>query len=333
MRRKKPNFNLGLKNKPIELTEGEKQLIEYKKHLENNKNNDAFDSLFKKVFKNKHMKKIGQGNQGVVYKIISDDYKKYAVKETEMDVAPLKELHYMRQIECNKVVKLFDYREHKNNLYMIIEYMNAGTLKEMLYFAKKIEEDYLKLFIYQILEGLEFLHKKLKIFHRDIKPANLIFNLEGHLKLADFGVSAQVMKTLDQKSTYVGTEKYMAPERLIGPKHGSKSDIWSLGIIAYECFYGYHPVKYENQFDLIEKMKIFKMPENADPVFKDFILSCLSFDPSKRLSANQLLSHPWLLVARKIKEDNKIEVFCKKYLVNHFKKNKSKMNKLKMNSD
>lgn len=323
MKKKRFKFNLGLKNKPIELTEQEKKLEEYQKQLKNHERNIKFDPLYEKIIKKKHMKKIGQGNQGVVYKIVSDDLQVYAVKETEVDVSPLKELYYMRQIHFEKVVKLHDYRDHKNTLYMVIEYMNAGTLKEMLHYVKKIPEDYLKLFIFQILEGLEFLHRELKIFHRDIKPANLLFNLDGHLKLADFGVSAQVMKTLDQKSTYVGTEKYMAPERLQGPKHGSKSDIWSLGIIAYECFYGHHPVKYDNQFDLIEKMKTFKIPEDAPPKFKDFILSCLKFDANERSSAQKLLAHEWLSMARKIKRDNKIELFCKKYLVSYYKTNKS----------
>lgn len=323
-KRKNFKFNLGLKDKETEPTPEEVKLQEYKDQLIKYKPNPEFSALFEKIKKKQHMKKIGQGNQGTVYKIVSDDLKKYAVKEAEVDVAPLKELYYMRQIQNKKVVLLHDYREYKNYLYMVIEYMNGGTLKEMLYFTKSVEEDYLKLFIFQILEGLTFLHKNLKIFHRDIKPANILINLEGEVKLADFGVSAQVLKTLDQKTTFVGTEKYMAPERLKGPKHGAKSDIWSLGVIAYECFYGEHPVKYENQFDLIEKMKVFKMPPDAPPVFADFINCCLKFSPQERLSAHQLLSHEWLNMAVKIKKDDRVETFCKKYIINYFKKHRTK---------
>ena len=322
---KKKILSLGMGSKNDQKTEEEKKLDEYKDILKKNLNNKEYDALFEKIIGKKHMKKIGQGNQGIVYKLVSDDLQKYAVKETIVDMSPLKELYLMRQIEFPRVVKLYDYREHKNNLYMIIEYMNAGTLKEIFFFEKKIEEDYLKLFIFQILEGLNFLHRNLKIFHRDIKPANLLFNQQGELKIADFGVSAQVMKTLDQKSTYVGTEKYMAPERLMGPKHGSKSDIWSLGIIAYEGYFGYHPVKYENQFDLIEKMKKFKMPSNVNPDFADFVESCLRFEPEKRLSASQLLEHKWLSIARKIKKDDKLEIFCRKFLAQHFKKKQAEM--------
>ena len=322
MKNRKRNFHLNLKNKPTQKTDQEKKCDEYRNMIKAKDHNPLYDSLFEKVFKKTHMKKIGQGSQGIVYKLISDDLKKYAVKETDVSMSPLKELYLMKQIKHPKIVSLFDYRVHKDNLYMLLEYMNGGTLKEMIYYSKTIKEDYLKLFTFQILEGLHFIHAKMKIFHRDLKPANLLFNLDGCLKLADFGVSAQVVKTLDQKSTYVGTEKYMAPERLNGPKHGSKSDIYSLGIMIYECYYGHHPVNYENQLDFIEKMKSFKMPSDADPVFADFINCCLKYEPLERSTSSQLLDHEWLRLARKINEDNKLELFCKKFLVDQFKKKK-----------
>lgn len=138
--------------------------------------------------------------------------------------------------------------------------------------------------------------------------------MNGELKIADFGVSAQVVKTLDQKSTYVGTEKYMAPERIQGPKHGSESDIWSLGVIAFECYYGQNTIMYDNQIDFIEKYKRFTMPKDAPADFKDFVMGCLKFDPQDRYTATQLLEHPWLQMARNIENDGKTLEYTCKYL-------------------
>ena len=107
-----------------------------------------------------------------------------------------------------------------------MEYMNAGSLKEMLYNIKKINEDDLKLFIYQILEGLKFLHKNMDNWQREIKPSNILFNFDGHLKLTDYGVLPKIYKTLDCRRIYIRNEKYKAPEILRGCEHSSKSDIW-----------------------------------------------------------------------------------------------------------
>lgn len=266
------------------------------------------------------MKKIGQGNQGIVYKIISDDLKKYVVKEIKADAAFLKELYDIRQNRHEKMVLLHDYREYNYYMYGIMEYMNGGTLKEMLFFIKKINEDYLKLFIFQILEGLDFMHKNHNDLYRDLKPSKNMINLNGEMKLIDYGVTHKYLKTHNQKSPIVKDLKYIAPERFKKTKFCAKSDIWSLGVIAYKCFYGKDPLQYKNQFDLIEKMKKFSMPADAPPKFADFIYSCLKFSTEERLSADQLLNHEWLNMAVKIKKDSKIEIFCKKYFINYFKK-------------
>lgn len=254
--------------------------------------------------------------------MVSEDLKKFAIKETELESVQLQELNLMRQLDHPKIVRFFDFREKDNQLYMLMEYMNGKTLKDVIARKTKIKEDYLKLMIFQILQGLVFLHCEKKIFHRDIKPANLLFNLQGELKIADFGVSAQVTQTLDQKSTYVGTEKYMSPERIMGPKHGSESDIWSVGVIVFECYYGQNTILYENQIDFVEQYKRFSVPKDAPKDLRDFIMGCMKYKPEERYTASQLLEHPWMQMARNIDKDGKVNEFTCNFLKKVFQEKK-----------
>ena len=87
----------------------------------------------------------------------------------------------------------------------------------------------------QILKGLEYLHKTMKVIHRDIKPSNILINKKGQVKIADFGVSGKMEGTYDCMSTWVGTVSYMSPERLKGESYFADTDIWSLGLVLVEC--------------------------------------------------------------------------------------------------
>jgi len=97
--------------------------------------------------------------------------------------------------------------------------------------------------IFQVLKGLDYLHRKMKVIHRDIKPSNLLLNSKGQIKIADFGVSGKMMHTNDSKSSWVGTLMYMSPERFRGEHYNSNTDIWSLGLSIMECALGYYPYK------------------------------------------------------------------------------------------
>ena len=95
----------------------------------------------------------------------------------------------------------------------------------------------------QVLKGLDYLHRKMKVIHRDIKPSNLLLNSKGQIKIADFGVSGKMLHTNDSKSSWVGTLMYMSPERFRGEHYNANTDIWSLGLTIMECALGYYPYK------------------------------------------------------------------------------------------
>ncbi|KAH9254839.1 hypothetical protein BASA81_007089 [Batrachochytrium salamandrivorans] len=137
--------------------------------------------------------------------------------------------------------------------------------------------------------------------HRDIKPQNILINSLGQVKLTDFGVSKELMNTVAMGKTYVGTFKYMAPERLMNQPHNFASDIYSLGIVLYELAVGRTPfadLGEESQINVCQiavSEVIPTLPEGRfSPHFRDFVSRCISKQPGDRPAPEKLLGHPWL---------------------------------------
>ncbi|KAH7415633.1 hypothetical protein KP509_14G054600 [Ceratopteris richardii] len=248
-----------------------------------------------KVYKVQHKKT----NKVYALKIIQDKHEPAVCKQilTEMDI--------LRRARNPYVVQCYGASEKGGEISFLLEYMDGGSLADILKSNKVISERYLADIAMKVLKGLDYLHRN-KIVHRDIKPSNILLGRNQEVKIADFGVSTVLASTLAPCNTFVGTCAYMSPERFDpdnqgGHYNGYAADIWSLGLSLLECAIGHYPfISPEEKPDWPTLMFAIcynpspSPPENASPEFKDFINQCLRKDPFLRPRASTLLAHPFI---------------------------------------
>ncbi|NP_001303227.1 mitogen-activated protein kinase kinase 9-like [Brassica napus] len=250
---------------------------------------------------------LGCGNSGTVYKV-SHKNTLYALKTVNGDMDPIltrqlmREMEILRRTDSPYVVKCHGIFEKPvvGEVSILMEYMDGGTLESL---RGAVTEKRLAGFARQILKGLSYLHG-LKIVHRDIKPANLLLNSKGEVKIADFGVSKILVRSLDSCNSYVGTCAYMSPERFDsggGSSDVYAGDIWSFGLMMLELLVGHFPLLPPGQrpdWATLMCAVCFgeppRAPEGCSEEFRSFVDCCLRKDSTKRWTASQLLGHPFL---------------------------------------
>ncbi|KAF8090446.1 hypothetical protein N665_0476s0025 [Sinapis alba] len=257
---------------------------------------------------------LGCGNSGTVYKVRHKTTAElYALKTVNGDTDPIltrqlmREMEILRRTDSPYVVKchgIFEKPLVGGEVSILMEYMDGGTLESL---RGAVTEKRLAAFARQILKGLSYLHG-LKIVHRDIKPANLLLNCKDEVKIADFGVSKILVRSLESCNSYVGTCAYMSPERFDSESAGGRSsdvyagDIWSFGLMMLELLVGYFPLlpRPGQRLDWATLMCAVcfgeppRAPEGCSEEFCSFVDCCLRKDSSKRWTASQLLGHPFL---------------------------------------
>lgn len=163
------------------------------------------------------LEKLGQGSAGIVDKCLHvSSGKIVAVKKVTLSTdeatknAIIQEVNTLNSCKNQHVIYSYGAIVQKTTMNIIIEYMDKGTLQSALQVSGPLSEDIIGHIAFQVLTGLEYLHKTKKIIHRDIKPSNLLLSSEGLVKISDFGTAGIMSRTDATKRTFVGTVTYMS---------------------------------------------------------------------------------------------------------------------------
>ncbi|PON41579.1 GPCR kinase [Parasponia andersonii] len=251
---------------------------------------------------------IGSGASSVVQRAIHIPthrilaLKKINIFEKEKRQQLLTEIRTLCEAPCYEGLVEFHgafYTPDSGQISIALEYMDGGSLADILKLRKKIPEPVLSSMFQKLLHGLSYLHGVRHLVHRDIKPANLLVNLKGEPKITDFGISAGLENSVAMCATFVGTVTYMSPERIRNDNYSYPADIWSLGLALFECGTGEFPYTATEgpvnlMLQILEDPSPSPSKRNFSPEFCSFIEACLQKDADARPTAEQLLSHPFI---------------------------------------
>lgn len=251
------------------------------------------------------VEKVGKGAFGIVYKALHFETGNHvAIKRlskegiNEKMLLNLKgEIDLLKTLDHKHIVKYLGLVDSDNHINMILEFVENGSLLQMINKLGVFPESLAAIYAAQMLKGLIYLHEK-NVTHRDIKASNILITLDGLVKLADFGIATTGNAgDGDQSDLVEGSPFWMAPEIIQLDPPSTACDIWSLGCTVLELITGEPPY-----FDMPAMSALFKIVQDDHPPIpdtfseglQDFLLCCFKKEPSERATATQLLNHPWI---------------------------------------
>ncbi|KAG9274151.1 mitogen-activated protein kinase kinase kinase kinase 2 [Astyanax mexicanus] len=253
--------------------------------------------------------RIGNGTYGDVFKARSIKTSEIAaIKIVKLDPGDdissiQQEITTMKECKHKNIVAYYGSYHRNTKLWICMEYCGGGSLQDIYHVTGPLKEKQIAYICRETLQGLNHLHETGKI-HRDIKGANILLTERGDVKLADFGVAAEISASVAKRKSFIGTPYWMAPEVAAVEKKGGYNhlcDIWAVGITAIELaelqppMFDLHPMK---ALMLMSKSS-FQPPKLKDkakwsPGFHSFVKMCLTKSPRKRPTAETLLQHPFV---------------------------------------
>ncbi|EGU11233.1 STE/STE20/PAKA protein kinase [Rhodotorula toruloides ATCC 204091] len=254
-----------------------------------------------KLYRN--LVKIGQGASGGVYTAYQvGTNMSVAIKQMNLEQQPkqdliINEILVMKESRHQNIVNFIDSFLVKNDLWVVMEYMEGGSLTDVVT-ANIMSEGQIAAVSREVLQGLKHLHEH-GVIHRDIKSDNILLSMQGDIKLTDFGFCAQIKGDNAKRTTMVGTPYWMAPEVVTRKEYGPKVDVWSLGIMCIEMIEGEPPYLNEAPLRALYLIATTGSPaipnaEQLSVVFRSFLGVALEVDTDKRPDAAQLLQHSFI---------------------------------------
>jgi NIMA (never in mitosis gene a)-related kinase len=255
----------------------------------------------------KAIKLLGEGSFGKAYLATAEnDDKKYVLKQIIMDGMTdqekrdtFNEAKILKRLDHPNIIKfkeVFTQRKPNEALNIITEYADGGDLEQKIEAQNKkpFPETQILDYFTQICLALQHLHKK-NIIHRDLKGGNVFLMQSGLVKLGDFGIAKGLKTSKDKAKTVVGTPYYLSPEIINSQPYDTKSDIWSLGVLLYQMMSFKMPFNAQS-YPLLS-IKINRGVYSPPPAvysaeLRDILKRCLTKEPEKRPTVNEILQLP-----------------------------------------
>ncbi|XP_074388966.1 serine/threonine-protein kinase PAK 3-like [Zonotrichia albicollis] len=249
---------------------------------------------------------IGSGTFGDVCRAIDSAtggevaIKKINLKGLRKKKLKVNELMVMKINRNPNLINYLDSYLVGDELWLVMEFMDGGTLSDII--SKTcLSEDQMATISRECLRGLDFLHSN-HVIYRDVKSCNILLRTNGSVKLADFGLFAQLTPEQSRRSSVAGTSGWLAPEVVTGQAYGPKVDIWSFGIMGIEMVEREVPCRNATpvlaQLNARGERPQLRQPNRFSSCLCDFLSCCLQTDEQKRWSARELLKHPFLRSAK-----------------------------------
>ncbi|KAL5714674.1 non-specific serine/threonine protein kinase [Ranunculus cassubicifolius] len=267
---------------------------------------DEFDIDAKQNIDNDYIfgEDLGKGNFGSVSlcknKLTGDVFACKSIAKGNNIEPVRRELEMMTLLSGHpNVVNLQDVYEDQDTFQIVMELCSAGDLwQEMVKHNRVYTEQEAAYILKQIMLPIKHCHS-MGVVHRDIKPQNILLTSSGCMKLADFGLATKIKG--ESISGAVGTPCYMAPEVALGKSYTEKVDVWSAGVLLYVLLTGTLPFNGSTQEQLLDQVRNLKIDfdsgalQNISASARDLIRKMMERDVSSRVTAEQVLTHPWIL--------------------------------------
>ncbi len=208
---------------------------------------------------------IGSGGMAVIYKAVQEPLERVvAIKALKPSIAVdshfalrfEREARFMASLQHENILHVYDFLKDGDTMYIIMEYVQGVDLYDLLQLTPRLPVDVAAVIGLQVARALDYAHFR-GIIHRDIKPANIIISHQGEVKLMDFGIARDhSLSDLTETGTGVGTPSYMSPEQILGDKLDFRSDIFSLGIVLYQCITGQKPFVEDEARTVMQKIRL-----------------------------------------------------------------------------
>jgi len=206
---------------------------------------------------------------------------KKQLMESRVEHQLRREIEIQSRLRHPSVLRLFGYFHDEDKIYLILEFAALGEVFKELNRVHRYDDKTASRHVADVASALQYCHTK-HVIHRDIKPENLLLDINGRVKIADFGWS--VHAPTGRRQTLCGTLDYLPPEMIDGRAHNYTADNWAVGVLSYEFLTGRPPFEAKNQSETYKKILNldYTFPHYVTKEARDFIAKFLVKDPKKK---------------------------------------------------